>query len=160
MPCPTRVFSVRLTYAAIAILCCAVLGGCATGEKFSKIEDVPPGQGVVYVYRPPAYAGCGVLPVIEINGEQLGRLKSGGYMYSLVPAGRTEVYTVTETPASLIVEVSDGGHHYVREHINMGFWIGRPALQEFKESRAMREISRCHLDQKQMAKASLEDQAE
>jgi hypothetical protein len=122
-------------------------GGCAGGEKFARIDPVPPGKAAVYVYRPSAFTGGAIVPVIEINGEPVGRLKSGGYIAKLVPVGRTEVYTVTEAPASVILQVEEQKHYFVREHINMGFWIGRPALQEMAERRALKEICNCRLNE-------------
>ncbi len=122
-------------------------GGCASGEKFTKIDPIPADKAAVYVYRPTAFTGSAIVPVIEINGEPVGRLKSGGYIAKLVPVGRTEIYTVTEAPASVILQVEQQKHYFVREHINMGFWIGRPALQEMAEPRAMKEIHSCRLNE-------------
>jgi hypothetical protein len=77
--------------------------------------------GVIYVYRPlDSIIGRGEDPYVWIAGEQMGRVKAGGYVKKVVPVGEHDV-TVRQTvlfvptwPEMVQVAVASGGSAYVK----------------------------------------------
>jgi len=60
--------------------------GCAVqGKPFEKITS-PPGNAVIYVYRPYSYGSSALRPAVTC-GEDTARIGPGGYHAFIVPAG-------------------------------------------------------------------------
>lgn len=101
---------------ALALAACA-----AEGPDFERASLTTADTGVIYVYRPlTSVIGRGEDPYVYIGGENMGRLKSGGYVEKVVPIGEYKV-TVRQTvlfvptwPQSVEVAVGSGGSAYVK----------------------------------------------
>ena len=101
---------------AFMVAACAAEGRRFETAALSSSED-----GVIYVYRPLASViGRGEDPYVWIAGEQMGRVKAGGYVKKVVPTGTHDV-TVRQTvlfiptwPQTVEVAVASGGSAYVK----------------------------------------------
>ena len=65
--------------------------GCARGPTFADYEQIPGGQGRVYVYRPGVYSDWLADADFEIDGKPVADLSAGGYATVLVKPGSYEI---------------------------------------------------------------------
>ena len=130
----------------VAISAIAVLSGCASGVAFTEMnpaaQAVDPSQGRIYFYRPSAL-GAAVKPKIKLNDEVIAVSTARGFTFVDRPAGDYVVETSTEVDRRLSFVLRSGETRYVRQSINMGFFVGHvyPELVEAAEARD--ELSCC-----------------
>ena len=128
----------------VAILCCAapiLLGGCAVqGRSFEKAYS-PPGDAVIYVYRPYNYAGSLLRPSVTC-GEGTARIGPGGYHAFIVPAGHVVCSVQTETADEVEIDAQPRVY-YIREEIGWGVLTGHPHLNPIDTDKAQTEIQTC-----------------
>ena len=132
----------RLTIAAF-ILASAVCCSCAVqGAPYNKTA-APPGEAIIYVYRPYHYAASLLRPPVTC-GEDMARIGPGGYHVFVVPAGEKTDCSVQWTETSDQVEI-DGGKrvYYIREEIGWGVLSGHPHLDPVDADDAKSEIQQC-----------------
>lgn len=66
----------------------SMLAGCAaTGAPFALEKNISSNKAVIYIYRPEIAINCCVSPNIFINNENIGQLKNGGYLSTVVVPG-------------------------------------------------------------------------
>lgn len=126
-----------------AILLGAFLTGCATGPKHSEIKDtIPalnPALGRIYFYRS-SVLGAAIQPNFQLNGEVVGAMVPQGFFYVDRHPGSHLVSAKTESTATLQLVLGASQTRYVRGHLNIGFLVGRPAIQLIEERIALQEI--------------------
>jgi hypothetical protein len=119
--------------------------GCAVqGQPFEKISS-PPGNAVIYVYRPYNYASSLVLPAVTC-GEDTARIGPGGYHAFVVPAGEKVVCSVhTDAGEDEVDFQTERRSYYVREELGWGVWTSMPHLNPVDTDQAQTEIQSCVL---------------
>lgn len=126
-----------------AILLSALLTGCATGPKHSEIKDtIPalnPALGRIYFYRA-SVLGAAIQPTFQLNGEAVGEMVPQGFFYVDRHPGSYLVSAKTESTATLQFVLEARQTRYVRGHLNIGFLVGRPAIQLIEERIALQEL--------------------
>lgn len=141
----------RRQSAVLALGCAAIplalLQGCATGPPFVEITDVPADKGLVYLYRPATPLGCAVIPPITARGKTVTSLRAGGYYPYLCQPGEAEFTATTEATSSITIDVKAQRAYYVKETINVGFFVGRPHLMEVPAETAKAEIKDCRKEE-------------
>lgn len=126
----------------------ALMVGCAVqGRPFEKAY-APPGNAVIYVYRPYSYAGSLLFPPVTCDGEnadeQTARIGPGGYHTFIAPAGQKVVCSVPSTETNDEVEIhAEPRVYYIREEIGWGVLTGHPHLNPIDTDQAQTEIQRC-----------------
>ena len=126
-----------------AFIFAAFCSSCAVqGAPFGKTA-APPGESVIYVYRPYHYAASLLRPPVSC-GEDMARIGPGGYHTFMVPAGEKTECSVQWTETSDQVEI-DGGKrvYYLREEIGWGVLTGHPRLNPVDADQAKSEIQQC-----------------
>jgi hypothetical protein len=121
--------------------------GCAVqGSPFNK-TSVPPGESVIYVYRPYHYGSSLLRPPVTC-GEDTARIGPGGYHVFIVPAGERTECTVQWTETSDQVDIDgDKRVYYIREEIGWGVRTGHPHLNPVDGDEANSEIQRCCVEE-------------
>jgi hypothetical protein len=126
------------------ILICAAaifVAGCAVqGRPFEK-ASVPPGNAVIYVYRPYSYASSLLRPNVTC-GEDTARIGPGGYHAFVVPAGDIVCSAETETTDKVEIHAEPRAY-YIREEIGWGVLTGHPHLNPMDTDEAQTEIRTC-----------------
>jgi hypothetical protein len=126
-----------------AILISALGSSCAVGGAPFNKANIPPGESVIYIYRPYHYAASLLRPPVTC-GEDTARIGPGGYHVFLVPAGEKTECSVQWTENSDQVEI-DGGRrvYYIREEFGWGLLSGHPRLNPVDADQAKGEIEQC-----------------
>ena len=89
----------RLLLLLLGVVATAAFGCAVQGQPFEKISS-PPGNAVIYVYRPYSYASSLILPAVTC-GEDTVRIGPGGYHAFVVPAGFSGSWEVLEDCAKV-----------------------------------------------------------
>lgn len=118
----------RLLNIALLFVSALLLASCATGQAFRKVDNMPDGMGVVYIYRPASFVGAAVSPEVEANGVPIIKLINGGYYPYFSKAGEVEFSAKTETRSAVTLHIEAGQSYYIKGTISMGAFIGRPNL--------------------------------
>ena len=93
------------------------MSGCASGPPFQKVDDIPAGKGLIYIYRPSVMHGAALVPYIVIND-------------------------LSAIPLKVTIDVKAGETYYVRAGtIFMAF--GVPYIESVAAEVGLPEISEC-----------------
>ena len=133
----------------LAVLLLGVIGtvgvGCAVqGQPFEKIPS-PPGNAVVYVYRPYSYGSSALRPAVTC-GEDTARIGPGGYHAFIVPAGDKVVCSIQTDTADEVEFQTERRSYYVREELGWGLLTATPHLNPVDTDAAQTEIQSCVLE--------------
>jgi hypothetical protein len=127
--------------------------GCAVdGQPFEKITS-PPGNAVIYVYRPYSYAGSALRPAVTC-GEDTARIGPGGYHAFVVPAGDKVVCSIETDTADEVEFQTQRRSYYVREELGWGRLTATPHLDPVDTDLAQTEIQSCKLEAQPPASGS------
>jgi hypothetical protein len=119
--------------------------GCAVqGTPFEKISS-PPGNAVIYVYRPYSYGSSALRPAVTC-GEETARIGPGGYHAFIVPAGQKVSCTMTTDKTDEVEYDTERRSYYVREELGWGWLTGVPHLNPVDTDQAQSEIQSCVLE--------------
>ena len=125
----------------------ALLSGCASGPKFSKVSNsipaLPSDQGRIFVYRKTSF-GAAVQPAVLLNKEPIGTAKPKGCFYVDRSPGNYQISTSTEVKRTLSMTLEKGETRYVRLNVSMGFWIGHVFPELIEPHQGEKEIQSCH----------------
>jgi hypothetical protein len=124
----------------------AVASGCAVqGSPFKKITS-PPGNAVIYVYRPYSYGSVALRPAVTC-GEDTVRIGPGGYHAFIVPAGEKVSCTIETDTADEVEFQTERRSYYVREELGWGWLTAVPHLNPVDTDVAQTEIQECVQEQ-------------
>jgi hypothetical protein len=135
----------RLIKVAALGLAVALAGCASTGSQPSKppaaltkaavpapaapIAAAPSGDmGTVVFFRESKFVGGAVSFKVREGEQELGKLSSGTYFASQVPAGLHAFAVHSEAKDILNLEVERGETYYVQGSMSMGVMVGRPNL--------------------------------
>ena len=119
--------------------------GCAVqGTPFEKISS-PPGNAVIYVYRPYSYGGSALRPAVTC-GEDTARIGPGGYHAFVVPAGEKVDCSIETDTADEVEFQTERRSYYVREELGWGWLTAIPHLNPVDNDKAQTEIQSCVLE--------------
>jgi hypothetical protein len=129
-----------------------VASGCAVqGKPFEKITS-PPGNAVIYVYRPYSYGSSALRPAVTC-GEDTARIGPGGYHAFVVPAGEKVVCSIQTDTADQVEFQTERRSYYVREELGWGLLTGTPHLNPVDTDVAQTEIQSCCVLEPQVTQA-------
>ncbi|WP_036838816.1 DUF2846 domain-containing protein [Polaromonas sp. CF318] len=142
---------------------CALLQGCAIamGNKFTEMQPQEPDFAHIYFLRieggktisDSRRDRTGAFPDISVNGQNVGSLKRGGYLFVKVPPGQISIKTLdtpTWWPAPMLsrelkaekrtryfylLSSSDGG--LVNPKAGSGNWIVNLSFERISEAEAV-----------------------
>ena len=121
-----------------------LIGGCATGPKYSEIKSSIPslaaGKGRVYFYRSGAM-GAAIKPEIRLNGLPVGHSEANGFFFVDRDPGQYTVAMSTETDFTMSFALSAGQTRYIRTYLSIGVFVGHPRAELVEPSRGQLEIS-------------------
>jgi len=124
------------------------LQGCASvelGGVFHKVEAVPDGQALVYIYRPHMPYEVWVVFDIEVDDVPLFGIADGSYYPWITDPGLVNILCERwgESTAHLPLSVEAGKTYYVKMYPVAGSMRYRPVLTLMPESEGATEISVC-----------------
>jgi len=126
--------------------------GCATGPSFKKVEAIPEGVGIVYIYRPASPIGAGASYDVRADGISLVTLLSGEYFVHYAQPGEVEFSARTESTSAITVDIKAGQTYYLKCTLSFGITVGRPQLVLVSSDVGEKEIAACNLEEGKTAK--------
>jgi len=139
----TRGFLISILILVVFSVGLFLLPGCATGPKFTKIDDIPEGKAVVYIYRPASPIGAAVSYQVIANGAHIMPMVNGGYFAYYAKPGENEFSAATETMSSVTLDVKTGQSYYIKSTVGVGMFVGRPRLAVMPADVGEKEIANC-----------------
>ncbi len=134
----------RLLLLSLGVVASSAIGCAVTGTPFEKISS-PPGNAVIYVYRPYSYGSSELRPAVTC-GEDTARIGPGGYHAFIVPAGQKVDCTMTTDKTDEVEFDTERRSYYVREELGWGWLTGVPHLNPVDTDKAQSEIQSCKLE--------------
>ena len=109
----------RLVNIALLFVAALLLASCATGRIYQKVDKIPEGMGLVYIYRPGSIVGSGNSPGIVANGVLvINRVVNGGYYPYFSRSGEVkfefENRRLYVHPEPVILHIEAGQTYYIR----------------------------------------------
>lgn len=121
-----------------------VIGGCANGMDYRPVE-LRENEAVIYVYRPRASLAVEVIPGIAVDGENLGDLQAGEYVYKRVLPGNHVVTGKTIIGHNVPIEADAGKIYYVKVDMTPGGLIVGPNIRKVDDYTGRTEIRKTQL---------------
>ena len=122
----------RLLTFLVCVVATVAIGCAEQGQPFER-TTVPPGNAVIYVYRPYSYVGSALRPAVTC-GEDTARIGPGGYHAFVVPAGQKVVCSVQTDGGEDEVEFeTERRSYYVREELGWGRVVAGIKIQTNSE---------------------------
>jgi hypothetical protein len=128
----------------LGVVMTTVVGCAVQGSPFEKISS-PPGNAVIYVYRPYSYGSSALRPAVSC-GEETARIGPGGYHAFIVPAGQKVTCSMTTDQTDEVEFDTERRVYYVREELGWGWLTGVPHLNPVDTDQAQTEIQSCVLE--------------
>lgn len=130
----------------LALSIVALCAGCsADGTPFTKVDSIPDGKGVVYIYRPAHFTGSAVYGTLKANDVPITKVTNGGYFPYVAEPGMLHLSIATETTNSTDVDVEAGKETYVKSSVSIGLLVGHLTLTEVSPEIGAQEIHECKL---------------
>ena len=85
-------------------------------------------QATIVLFRENFYMGKSFSYPIQVNGQNIVKIKNGTYYFYNVAPGTYEISAKTEIESHVSVSLNAGDSCFVRCSVLPGFWIGRPEL--------------------------------
>jgi hypothetical protein len=127
---------------ALLLWIALALAGCAVQGRPFERADAPPGNAVIYVYRPYNYAGSLLRPPVTC-GNETAQIGPGGYHAFIVPAARVVCHVQGAESADDVDIDAQPRVYYIKERISWGVLRGHPQLDPQDTDKAQTEIQHC-----------------
>lgn len=116
-----------------AILLTLLLAACAaTGPTFTQVRaSIPPlhdGDARIFFYREAGGVGLALKPEVRVNGQPVGQLPPGSFLFVDRSAGHFTATAGDGTDGSVTLDLPAGETAYVRMEIAIGLVSGRVLL--------------------------------
>lgn len=106
---------------------CSVQASAQSRSEADKHLAVPPGEALIYVYRPSA-EGETVVFDVAVNGNYIGKSEAEGYFLIEAPAGKVDLMAQGDNTAMRELAVQAGHRYYVFEGYAPSLFTGRTSL--------------------------------
>lgn len=139
-------FRIRLIGITILLGVSLLCFSCASlGPVYQKIDSIPEGVGLVYIYRPFNLIGSGVVYDVKVGETAVTTLSIGGYYPYFAKPGEVELWAKTESKSSVTLDVKAGQTYFVKGTVGVGILVGRPHLMVVPTEIGEKEIVECNL---------------
>lgn len=125
----------RATRATVLCWALAALAGCAGmgSQDMAYREPVYPAaaadEAIIYVYREPGMFGAALSWDILVDGESVGTVYQGTYLWHRVSPGEHTVRVRHNSHISeRTIRAEPGREYYIEQRVKGGFWTAFPLL--------------------------------
>lgn len=123
-----------------------IFTGCiATGPAFQRVNPIPSGKGVVYVYRSPGGGAPLIYGTVTANNTPIMKIRDGGYFPYIADPGTVHFEVSTEATSEADVTVEAGMEKYLKITIGHDFLVGRLNFTEVSPEIGSTEVKVCKL---------------
>jgi hypothetical protein len=93
----------------------------------------PAGKGQVVFFRATGFAGSAISCAVKEGDTKVSSLPPGRFFVVVASPGK-HIYSVSsEATDQIYFDLKPGQTHYVKCHVEMGIWAGRPKLEVAQE---------------------------
>ena len=132
----------------------ALITGCAgvpmeDAAKNSTAKQFNPpleGKSGLYIYRN-SFVGGALKKDVWVDGKCIGETAPDVYFYEEVEGDKIhKISTESEfSPNDLIVKAKTGMHHFIRQYIKLGFFVGGAGLELIDEEQGKKDVSKLNM---------------
>lgn len=123
------------------LLAMIALAGCASlpGVAFQSAAQPPvkPDKALVYVYRDSKFMGAGRLAKVDDNGQQVGVLGNGNYIYFYVAPGLQTFYVALGVVQPITLTCEAGKTYYLHYSTHDSTFVGNTTFQVVTKETAL-----------------------
>lgn len=136
-----------LNFLFLFVSVCTLSGCTIGGTAFQNVGSIRQDEAVVYLYRPQAFVGGGVMYDVYASGQKLTTLVHTSYVPYIAPAGEVQFRAVTAVhgyQTTLEIKTEPGKTYYVRggtDRIKGGHHM--PTLTLVPNDVGVAEIAKC-----------------
>mgnify|MGYP001592743864 FL=1 len=136
----------KLIITSTLLAAALMLNSCASlGPIYQKVDTIPDGTGLVYIYRSSSIVGCGVSYDVKVGETPVTTLYNGGYYPYFPKPGEVELWAKTESKSSVTLDIKPSQTYYIKGTVGVGLLVGRPHLMVVAPDVAEKEITKCKL---------------
>ena len=128
--------AIRLWLLGVAL----AISGCAAGPDFKKVDEIPQGKALIYIYRPPTMWGAALTPSVVIDKLNAIQLTVGGYYPYLSDPGEVTIALIHTGRMATKLPVKTGQTYYVKATLQV---MGAPYIEALSADAAQPELSEC-----------------
>jgi len=114
-----------------------------TVQDTQSFPKPPDDKGIIYFYRPSAFAGAAVSYDIRLNDNIIGAVRNGTYFYKMLEPGSYVFWARTEAKKEINMEIESGKNQYIKCGVGWGFFVGHPKFSVVPEVTGKNEIKGC-----------------
>ena len=136
----------KLFIFSISVYLLTFQSGCQNlGPKYQRVEKIPEGKAVVYVYKrgPRAPRGIGVVYTVWANDRPVVNLHQGGYFPFFLYPGKTRIWQKT-SKGDVTLDIEAAKSYYVKAFVTMR-WMNPDDFVVMDPAIAEKEIAKCRL---------------
>ncbi len=130
-----------LVNAGTLLVAALVVSGCATGPAFKKVDEIPPGKALIYVYRPASH-GAAVVPGLVFNKLNSVGLTSWGYYPHFADPGAVTIAVIATGRSHIVLDARAGETYYVRGG-TIFMAMGATYVEQVSEAVALPQLAEC-----------------
>jgi hypothetical protein len=137
--------------ASFVVISALFLTGCASVDMADKAASLKakefsaPAQGKagLYVYRD-SHFGAALKKDVWVDGKCLGETAPNVFFYTEVEGGKMhKVDTESEfSPNTLELVLEAGKHHFIRQYIKLGVFVGGAGVELIAEEQGKKDIAK------------------
>jgi hypothetical protein len=117
------------------------VSGCATGPAFKKVDQIPPGKALIYVYRPASH-GAAVVPGLVFNQLNSVSLTAWGYYPHFAEPGPVTIAVIATGRTHTVLDARAGETYYVRGG-TIFMAMGATYVEQVPEAVALPQLADC-----------------
>jgi WD40 repeat protein len=134
----------KLLNIALLFIAVLLLAGCATGRVYQKVDKIPEGMGVVYIYMPSGIGGP-INSEVAANGIGIISLLKGGYYPYFSKPGEVEFSSRVEIKSAETIYIEAGQTYYIKGTVANGVFLTYLKLTAVPPEIGEKEIADCRL---------------
>jgi WD40 repeat protein len=136
-----RLLSIALLFVAVSLL-----SSCAMGSAYKKVDKIPDGMGVVYIYRPSSIMGPAAAEV-DANRVGITSLSKGGYYPYFSKPGEVEFSSQVRIKSTVTLYIEAGQTYYIKGTLADGILTKYLELTAVPPDVGEKEIVDCKLQE-------------
>ena len=109
-------------------------------DSFAQVNEPEEGKGTVVFYRKKKFSGGAITFNVQDSDKNYGPLLNGGLITISVDPGERTFFSQVLSSDAVTLNIEEGKTYYVRASVKVGYYAGRPKLEQVNEKTALKEM--------------------